>query len=489
MGKWVNVKELLSNPKTRKLIEGNYVDYRPDCKMLRYSGKLVGNNLYSYTLETEYDMKWHLTLVNDGIPALISHDATTDKVTVSKEYDLLEIWRNLGYILSEFGRICYSNLELGAIGSNITRTIFEELNHDLRHTPKSHYWVSDRLAPTMLQTSYVGDMNRLYYNYLGKNCFNSMGIRPIVYLPDDILVYIEEFNGEFEFELKYGWPKEKKVLKIKRGIPENEILSKEGSHWVNIYRAFSQDEYHKKLEKAYIDYVPDDIEYFIPDDLSKVGKRCCGDNQGEAQHVSPEKNLGWHFAIVNKNPILVSHKTTESEIGVASVRSNLGSFEDSNFAYPDPLAVSIKHRSYIYEDNYLDRPEFLDFEHRLHRILESCGRVYSRADLGAIGTGLSYNMLCKLSSWLQRTGTEYWLMGREYNVVEKNGNAAHCLITNYSLCCGVTTSVHGFHIRPMVYLPYDILVDVNGDGSTLDKPLKIKRGSREAIIKSSSRIM
>lgn len=492
MGKWVNVKKLLSNPATRKLIQRNYVDYRPDGKTLRYSGKLVGDMFSDYALKTEYDMQWHLILVNDGVPALISHDATTYKVTVSKEYDLLNSWRNLDYILSEFGRICYSNLELGAIGSNITRTVWEELNNeevnsDIRNSPNRDHWVSGKHTPTMLQASYVciRDMKWIKYHYLGKNCSNSMGIRPIVYLPDDILVYIEDFENEDEFEREYGWADEKKILKIKRGIPENEILSEECGHWVNIYKAFSQDEYHKKLEKAYIDYIPDDMEDFIPDTLSKVGEHHCGDNLGKAQHVIPEKNLGWHFVVVDRAPILVSHKTTKSVARIASVPDwNCG-----RFASLDPFAVSIKHASYIYQDNFLDRPEFLNFEHRLHRILECYGRVYSRADLGALGTCLSDNMFFKLSSLLQRTRNKYWLMGRRYNIVEKNGNVAHCLITISTEFGGLATCVCESHIRPVVYLPYDILVDIDGDGSTPNKPLKIKRGSREAIIKSPPQIM
>lgn len=215
MPKWVSLLEALENPRKYGNLASIPVDYHPDSKRITFTSERTGYPA-SQSFETEKGLEYypvklglHLYLVTRGC---------------TKEELILRGRKGCKYgkgIIKEYAKL-YGSKELGAVGiswNKNTIEVLKKLPSFLRRV-NGLYWSSTRYEFQEDDHKYSGIVlieHDVPFGDKGstwlcmndtKECERGAWIRPLVLLPSDILVDVQNFDGG--------------PLKIKRGPQENE---------------------------------------------------------------------------------------------------------------------------------------------------------------------------------------------------------------------------------------------------------------------------
>lgn len=191
MSKWIQAKESMQEIKFREEIEKLFIDYTPKQGCVSLVQRLTGED-EKQTLETEYNLGWHMTVIN-GKLILISHKATDAKIRLYGKIG----WDNSDQILQEVCKYCYSNTELGVEASCLNPKEFEQLSEELQKTEERLYYLRNkrqsvyRFFVRCVIHAKV-EKRTLYYHKEDTKVELSCSVRPVIELPDNILLLVED---------------------------------------------------------------------------------------------------------------------------------------------------------------------------------------------------------------------------------------------------------------------------------------------------------
>lgn len=197
--KWIPATDFLED----EILYGEgekFIDYKPDDGRIILPKERTGWR-EEQVFETESGLGWHLANGRFGEVCLISHEATISELTLRGKvgYD------NVKGIISEYCRELYSNKQLMAEGTALTRENIKSIPDYIRKYTKRRYWLASRCVYYSSDYArfivfYVNSgsvyANSLYYSYGHANSI-SYAVRPVVHLPSNILVNVgdEYFDG------------------------------------------------------------------------------------------------------------------------------------------------------------------------------------------------------------------------------------------------------------------------------------------------------
>lgn len=266
MANWVLLGEWIAENKSRSSL---YIDYVPNAGALTTTDEK--------DIETEYNLGWHSFVVESDDNRVKVYLASA-KATDAEYYEY--IIRQSGYpykhLMASFnprvyGFYLYSNVDLEAYGQELTMDLFYALPKEIKFLPNSNYVINQKCLSYMpLPYGYYSEnyfvcnesglesFSAKDTNILGKHLGtkeNNFKLRPVVALPDDIMVDIgdSERNGKTpETALKIVRAKSNKRQKncvIKR--EKCAIVEQLDSKWVSITDWLKED---GKRNCLYINY-------------------------------------------------------------------------------------------------------------------------------------------------------------------------------------------------------------------------------------------
>lgn len=174
----------------------HFIDYTPDVSSVTFTEAETG--FAQETAETELNLGgWHpfIQVKNDVYRGHLIAESTTDFcLRISNPFDIgIEL-------LQRYVKL-YDNTALGAVGVSLTKETFANLHKSLRCASHGNYWLAERYEGEeiigWLLFYPVKGLYSVQNGYIeGKNYY-SCNIRPVISLPQDIMVEIgnPEYDG------------------------------------------------------------------------------------------------------------------------------------------------------------------------------------------------------------------------------------------------------------------------------------------------------
>lgn len=185
--KWIPLAEALDTKETRYTLPQKFVRFVPDDDIISFNTMDTGAK-DRQEAKTEA-LGWHPVLCSQKQIILVADKPTEFELELRGDKG----WKNLEKNLELYGKELYSSRKLGIEGGAITYEIFrDDLPKELKRIKKP-YWLSKKYMLNKFQgVMYVkGDMpkNKDIYS-LEKDMSEglALAIRPIAYLPKNILV-------------------------------------------------------------------------------------------------------------------------------------------------------------------------------------------------------------------------------------------------------------------------------------------------------------
>ncbi len=180
MRRWRSLKAIINDPAFGEITKRK-VDYIPDRGRFSTSKVIKGR---AQCFEDSPDLDWYPILYN-GELYLVSDG----------HYDQLVLFSTIGTTkqrkcLEGYGRALCSNRKLGAKGIALTTDMFRHLPKHLKDKDQYHYLASKREHKGKIVCA--AGATKLISNK--KEFYEKMGIRPVVKLPDDIMVCLDKPN-------------------------------------------------------------------------------------------------------------------------------------------------------------------------------------------------------------------------------------------------------------------------------------------------------
>lgn len=215
MPKWVKLSEALEEPKKYGNLANIPVDYHPDSKSITFAPEQTGYP-ESQSFETEKDLEYYPVKLGLHV-YLVARDCTKEALILRGR----EGYKYVKSIMVGYAKL-YGNKELGAEGiswNKNTVEVLKKLPSFLRRV-SGLYWTSMKYEFQEDECKYSGIVLIEHDTPFGDKgstwlCMNNNGecgreawVRPLILLPPDILVDVQNFDGG--------------PLKIKRGPQENE---------------------------------------------------------------------------------------------------------------------------------------------------------------------------------------------------------------------------------------------------------------------------
>lgn len=213
MPKWVRLLDALENPRKYGNLANIPVDYHPDVRSITFAPEQTGYpEIQSF--ETEKDLEYYPVKLGLHV-YLVARDCTKEALILRGR----EGYKYVKSIMVGYAKL-YENKELGAVGvswNKNTIEILKKLPSFLRRAD-GLYWSSMRYEFQEDERKYYGIVLIEHDTPFGDKgstwlCMNNNGecgreawVRPLILLPPDILVDMQNFDGG--------------PLKIKRGSQE-----------------------------------------------------------------------------------------------------------------------------------------------------------------------------------------------------------------------------------------------------------------------------
>lgn len=211
MARWVLLKEVLMHPEKYGDISERQIDYIPDYRKITLSKKQTGVEI-PQMFETEVNHTWYATL-HEGKIYLVTGETTTQNIQFRGRVG----YKNREEVQKELSKI-FKNKELGTKGeiwSEDTIDIAIKILPKRLRLIKGIYCTAMEYSHKLGNYCFFGlkliDCGTLYgsgsnggclFTNYDDNVICAASVRPLLYVPENVLVDIGEIDGKAPLKIK-----------------------------------------------------------------------------------------------------------------------------------------------------------------------------------------------------------------------------------------------------------------------------------------------